>query len=98
MFNYITERIGFQLTKKQKGYLHGLLFHHLVPLLAQDLYYRYSCSEQFPSTVPMSKFQTSNTPNQMNYPAASSGVSKTTTGKILRPKGRGIHPDGNKFQ
>ena len=30
----------------------------------------------------------------MNYPAASSGVSKTTTGKILRPKGRGIHPDG----
>jgi hypothetical protein len=32
----------------------------------------------------------------MNYPAASSGVSKTTTGKILRPKGRGIHPDGNK--
>ena len=35
---------------------------------------------------------------QMNYPAASSGVSKTTTGKTLRPKGRGIHPDGNKFQ
>jgi hypothetical protein len=33
----------------------------------------------------------------MNYPAASSGVSKTTTGKILRPKGRGIHPDGNKI-
>ena len=33
---------------------------------------------------------------EMNYPAASSGVSKTTTGKILRPKGRGIHPDGNK--
>jgi len=33
----------------------------------------------------------------MNYPAASSGVSKTTTGKTLRPKGRGIHPDGNKF-
>jgi len=33
---------------------------------------------------------------KMNYPAASSGVSKTTTGKILRPKGRGIHPDGNK--
>jgi hypothetical protein len=32
----------------------------------------------------------------MNYPAASSGVSKTTTGKTLRPKGRGIHPDGNK--
>ena len=32
----------------------------------------------------------------MNYPAASSGVSKTTTGKILRPKGRGIHPDGIK--
>jgi hypothetical protein len=30
----------------------------------------------------------------MNYPAASSGVSKTTTGKTLRPKGRGIHPDG----
>ena len=34
---------------------------------------------------------------EMNYPAASSGVSKTTTGKTLRPKGRGIHPDGNKF-
>ena len=33
----------------------------------------------------------------MNYPAASSGVSKTTTGKILRPKGRGIHPDGINF-
>jgi len=33
----------------------------------------------------------------MNYPAASSGVSKTTTGKTLRPKGRGIHPDGNKL-
>ena len=33
----------------------------------------------------------------MNYPAASSGVSKTTTGKTLRPKGRGIHPDGNKI-
>ena len=33
---------------------------------------------------------------RMNYPAASSGVSKTTTGKTLRPKGRGIHPDGNK--
>jgi len=33
---------------------------------------------------------------KMNYPAASSGVSKTTTGKTLRPKGRGIHPDGNK--
>ena len=32
--------------------------------------------------------------DKMNYPAASSGVSKTTTGKILRPKGRGIHPDG----
>ena len=32
----------------------------------------------------------------MNYPAASSGVSKTTTGKTLRPKGRGIHPDGIK--
>jgi len=32
----------------------------------------------------------------MNYPAVSSGVSKTTTGKILRPKGRGIHPDGIK--
>jgi len=30
---------------------------------------------------------------EMNYPAASSGVSKTTTGKILRPKGRGIHRD-----
>jgi hypothetical protein len=35
-------------------------------------------------------------PAEMNYPAASSGVSKTTTGKILRPKGRGIHPDGIK--
>jgi len=34
----------------------------------------------------------------MNYPAASSGVSKTTTGKTLRPKGRGIHPDGNKYE
>ena len=34
----------------------------------------------------------------MNYPAASSGVSKTTTGKILRPKGRGIHPDGIKMK
>jgi len=33
----------------------------------------------------------------MNHPAASSGVSKTTTGKTLRPKGRGIHPDGNKW-
>lgn len=33
----------------------------------------------------------------MNYPAASSGVSKATTGKILRPKGRGIHPDGIKI-
>jgi len=32
----------------------------------------------------------------MNYPAVSSGVSKATTGKILRPKGRGIHPDGIK--
>ena len=31
---------------------------------------------------------------KMNYPAASSGVSKTTTGKILCPKGRGIHPNG----
>jgi len=35
-------------------------------------------------------------PFKMNYPAASSGVSKTTTAKILRPKGRGIYPDGIK--
>jgi hypothetical protein len=34
----------------------------------------------------------------MKNPAASSGVSKTTTGKILRPKGRGIHPDGIKLR
>ena len=39
------------------------------------------------------------TNDSMNYPAASSGVSKTTTGKILRPKGRGIHPNGiNRIQ
>jgi len=45
-------------------------------------------------TVFNRKSQITNSKSQMNYPAASSGVSKTTTGKTLRPKGRGIHPDG----
>jgi hypothetical protein len=43
-------------------------------------------------------FTPSSEMKKMNYPTASSGVSKTTTGKILRPKGRGIHPDGNNVQ
>jgi len=35
---------------------------------------------------------------QMNLPAASSGVSKTKTGRSIRRKRRGIYPKRNKHQ
>ena len=35
--------------------------------------------------------------NHMNLPAASSGVSKTKTGRSIRRKRQGIYPKRNKF-